>query len=57
MCIRDRYCNSATDGEKFLDDILRSNGIEVCSLCGSPLTSKFHNHDQETNLSEFFGVD
>ena len=53
----ERYCNSAEDGEKFLDDILRSNGIEVCSLCGSPLTSKFHNHDQETNLSEFFGVD
>ena len=42
---RERYCNSIEDGEKFLDDILRSNGIEVCSLCGSPLTDKFHNHD------------
>ena len=52
----ERYCNGAEDGEKFLDDILRSNGIEVCSLCGSPLTSKFHTHDdnQETNLSQFF---
>ena len=54
----ERYCNSATDGEKFLDDILRSNGIEVCSLCGSPLTSKFHTHDdnQETNLNDFFKI-
>ena len=53
-----RYCNSAEDGEKFLNDILKSSGIEVCSLCGSPLTSKFHSHDNhETNLSEFFGVD
>ena len=54
----EKYCNSAEDGEKFLDDILKSSGIEVCSLCGSPLTSKFHSHDDhETNLSEFFGVD
>ena len=53
-----RYCNSAEDGEKFLNDILKSSGIEVCSLCGSPLTNKFHSHDDhETNLSEFFGVD
>ena len=57
MCIRDS-CNSAEDGEKFLNDILKSSGIEVCSLCGSPLTNKFHSHDDhETNLSEFFGVD
>jgi len=56
----ERYCNSATDGEKFLDDILRSNGIEVCSLCGSPLTSKFHEdhdgHFNSENLSEFFNT-
>jgi len=56
----ERYCNSATDGEKFLDDILRSNGIQVCSLCGSPLTNKFHTpHDDDKNIQkidEMLGV-
>jgi len=49
----ERYCNSAADGEKFLDDVLRSNGIEVCSLCGSPLTNKFHTpHDDDKNIQK-----
>ncbi len=56
----ERYCNSATHGEKFLDDILRSNGIQVCSLCGSPLTNKFHTpHDDDKNIEkidEMLGV-
>lgn len=52
----ERYCNSAASGEKFLDDVLKSNGIEVCSLCGSPLTNKFHEDNHETNLSEFFNT-
>ena len=56
----ERYCNGAEDGEKFLDDLLKSNGIEVCSLCGSPLTNAFHTpHDDDKNIEkidEMLGV-
>jgi len=60
----ERYCNTAEDGEKFLNEFMNSLGVilENCPLCGSPLIGKFKhddlNYEQvELNpLNSVFGI-
>ena len=53
----DESCNTLESGSKFLDDFLKINGIEICPICGSKMSTWSNvNDDYEYSEEELYPI-